>query len=303
MPVITVIIPAYNSGPYLDEAVQAVIAQTFTDWECIVVDDGSTEDLSRVEKMDPRIRLIHQPNAGQAAARNRGLALATGELVAFLDHDDLWPEDHLAWAMQVMRDNPDVDTVGGTFTNNLASVRETVESGQRIRIDSEGIWWGCPFTSVGQVIMRTAAVRAVGGFDADNRGVEDYDLYIRLARCRPILRVPRLALQFREHPGNQSKDLWRMLTAGAQCLHRRLPEVPFRRRWAMSRRAYRGLYDFVGRDILISLRSPRKGLNGKAVKAWCELLRRFGPGLVTDPRLAARFVGDAFSSHHASNST
>ena len=80
MPIVSVIIPAYNSGPYLDEAVQSVIAQTFTDWECIVIDDGSTEDLSRVEKMDPRVRLLRQANAGQAAARSRGLAVAGGEI-------------------------------------------------------------------------------------------------------------------------------------------------------------------------------------------------------------------------------
>ena len=89
MPIISVIIPAYNSGPYLDEAVQSVIAQTFTDWECVVVDDGSTEDLSRVEKMDPRVRLICQPNRVTSPARNMGILKSKGESVALLDHDDL----------------------------------------------------------------------------------------------------------------------------------------------------------------------------------------------------------------------
>ena len=168
MPIVSVIIPAYNSGPYLDEAVKSVIAQTFTDWECIVVDDGSTEDLSRVEKMDPRVRLLRQANAGQAAARNRGLAVAGGEIVSFLDHDDLWPQDRISWAVQALRENLDVDAVGGTFTNNLAVIRETVDDGERIRIDGDAIWWGCPFSSVGQVTMRTAAVRDIRGFDADN---------------------------------------------------------------------------------------------------------------------------------------
>ena len=90
MPLVSVIIPAYNPGRYLDEAVQSVIAQIFTDWECLVVDDGSTEDLSRVERMDSRVRLIRQKNGGTQAAGDNGTLTSGGEFIVFLDHDDIW---------------------------------------------------------------------------------------------------------------------------------------------------------------------------------------------------------------------
>ena len=106
MPTVSVVIPAYNSGPYLDGAVQSVIAQTFTDWECIVVDDGSTEDLSRVEKMDPRVRLIRQENRGTAAARNNAILHSVGEFIAFLDHDDRWMPGRLESMVGVIRADP-----------------------------------------------------------------------------------------------------------------------------------------------------------------------------------------------------
>ena len=108
MPDVSVIIPAYNPGFYLDEAVQSVIAQTFTDWECIVVDYGSTEDLSRVEKMDPRVRLIRQPNRGAQAARHNAILGSRGDLVAFLDHDDIGFSEKLEKQIALMRENPEI---------------------------------------------------------------------------------------------------------------------------------------------------------------------------------------------------
>src|SRR5438128_1933814 len=96
MPRVSVIIPAYDPGPYLEEALQSVIAQTYTDWEAIVVDDGSKQDLSFVAQMHPKIRYIRQDNAGVSAARNRGIAESTGEFIALLDADDLWLPEKLA---------------------------------------------------------------------------------------------------------------------------------------------------------------------------------------------------------------
>lgn len=90
MPLISIIIPAYNVSPWLSATLHSVQAQTFTNWECIIVDDGSTDNPATCIPDDPRFRLIQQANAGVSTARNRGLDEAQGTLIAFLDGDDIW---------------------------------------------------------------------------------------------------------------------------------------------------------------------------------------------------------------------
>ena len=106
-PKVSVIIPAYNAAPYLAETLASVFAQSYPDYEIIVVDDGSTDDtLAVLEQFADRITLIRKPNGGPASARNAGLRQARGELLAFLDGDDLWLPDKLA--AQVERDDSEI---------------------------------------------------------------------------------------------------------------------------------------------------------------------------------------------------
>lgn len=102
---VSVIIPAYNPGAFLDEALASVLAQTFEDWECVVVDDGSTEDLSRIDALDPRVRRIRQENRGLSIARNVGLMQSHSEYVAFVDADDLWAPHKLQAQVEMMDAN------------------------------------------------------------------------------------------------------------------------------------------------------------------------------------------------------
>jgi glycosyltransferase involved in cell wall biosynthesis len=117
--VISVIIPAYNVAQFLREAVDSALAQTRRDIEAIVVDDGSTDgsaDMLR-DLDDPRLRVIRQDNAGSAAARNAGLRLASGNLVAFLDADDRWAPQNLERQAAFLESHPEVDM---TFGHSLA---------------------------------------------------------------------------------------------------------------------------------------------------------------------------------------
>lgn len=285
-PAVTVAIPAYGHATVIAATLASVFAQTYADYEVVVVNDGSTDDTAAVLKPladAGRIRYVEQPNAGVAAARNRCLALARGRFVAFLDDDDLWPPDKLAWQVAALDESPDVDLVGGEVTRDLTVAARTVESGPRYRVPADEVFWGCPFTSPGQTLIRTDALRAVGGFDGAFKGVDDFDLYVRLARRRPLLRVRRLSLHYRDHPASYSKNVRPMLAAAAACLRQRLPEVPLRDRWPATRRGYRWLYDVYGRDLT---RAARRG--GGAG----PLLRAFWPALATDPKLLARAVAD-----------
>jgi len=110
--------PAYNPGDYIRAAVNSVLAQTWSNWELIVVDDGSTDGTSAyvVGLADPRIRVIHQKNQGVSVARNAALDVACGELITFLDADDALPPDSLASRVRYLDEHPDVDIVDGRIT-------------------------------------------------------------------------------------------------------------------------------------------------------------------------------------------
>jgi glycosyltransferase involved in cell wall biosynthesis len=114
-PLITVIVPAYNVASFVEEAIASVLGQTWTHWELIVVDDGSTDGTPGIlaRQGDPRIRVIRQANAGVSAARNAALDVASGEFVTFLDADDRLPRDALMHRASYLLANEQVDIVNG----------------------------------------------------------------------------------------------------------------------------------------------------------------------------------------------
>src|SRR4051812_39209032 len=106
MPVVSIIMPAYNVAPYIGDAIRSALAQTYTDFELIVVDDGSKDDTAALARefarTDRRVRLVQQANRGLAGARNTALRAATGEFFALLDSDDIWEPSFLAEQLAVL---------------------------------------------------------------------------------------------------------------------------------------------------------------------------------------------------------
>ena len=147
-PLVSVIIPTYNYGRFLGEAVNSVLCQTFRDLECIIVDDGSSDDTDQVlaSFTDRRMVVTGTPRLGVSGARNRGLELSRGDLIAFLDADDRWCPGKLERQVAVLDDEPDVDMV---FTN---FVRFTAEEG----------WLPDQFTYVPE-LGKVASRKAAGG--------------------------------------------------------------------------------------------------------------------------------------------
>ena len=208
MPVVSVIIPTYRHRDYVRAALDSVFAQTCADYDIIIVNDGSPDDTAEVLRplaASGRIRYIEQPNAGQAAARNRGFAEAKGEFVAFLDDDDLWPADKLQWQVDAMRAAPDAVLVYGSFRllrdGNLQAQDPMERPAGRVARQFRRQCW---IMSPGQTLMRTATVRELGGFDTGIWGSDDWDLYIRLAERGTFLYQDRVALHYRLHNANAS---------------------------------------------------------------------------------------------------
>jgi glycosyltransferase involved in cell wall biosynthesis len=211
-PVVSVVIPTYCHRDTIGETLDSVFAQTFRDFEVVVVDDGSpdgTGELLRPLVEQGRIRYVRQENAGAGRARNRGLHEARGEFIAFLDADDLWPTDKLEWQVEVLRARPEAVLVYGAERHLHPDGRLVRRTSSEPPPDGDAYakfrlrnW----ITSPGQTLIRADALRAIGGFDTAIWGSEDWDLYIRLARRGPFVFRPVVALDYRLHAGNSTKQ-------------------------------------------------------------------------------------------------
>jgi glycosyltransferase involved in cell wall biosynthesis len=151
-PLVSVVIPTYNRSDLLIETLRSVFAQTFTDFEVIVVNDGSTDDtLEQLGQFGERVKVISQPNGGIGVARNRGIAESSGRYVALLDHDDLWMPEKLAIQVQFLEENEECVAVGVPYAFST--------SPSECLFDVVGI------TNDKRIIERPLAVMAARGHD------------------------------------------------------------------------------------------------------------------------------------------
>lgn len=194
---VSVIMPVYNGAAFLAEAVASIAAQAYQPLELIVVDDGSTDETAAVvQTLGGVIHYHYQPNQGPAAARNAGLALAQGELIAFLDVDDLWPVDKLAQQMACLQANPATQVVWGqTLLRPYQQADETAFP------PLPPNW----LPVLGSLLCRKAVFAQVGGFDPTMRFGEDVDWFIRLREQQVVIaRLSALGLLYRVRPGSMT---------------------------------------------------------------------------------------------------
>ena len=193
-PSVSVVIPLYNKAPYVERAIESVQSQSMQDFEVVVVNDGSTDEgASIVEKIeDPRIRLLHQANAGVSAARNRGIEESRSKLIAFLDADDEWVEEFLESIVRLTLDFPEagVYACGYSICDASGAMR-----GSPTRGIPKGSWRGVVddyfSASIGLIWTSAIAVRrevfgVVGMFAEGEPLGEDLDMWLRAAVKYPV---------------------------------------------------------------------------------------------------------------------
>lgn len=209
----TVVVPCFNSLRWLPQTLESILAQSCPDFEVVLVDDGGSDDLAGwAERLgDPRVRVVRQENAGVSAARNRGVAEASGELVAFCDSDDLWEPDTLEVLVRRFDEDPAVGLVYGWYDVIDAEGEPT---GRRSAYDWEGDIWERLVTANAIPMSAALVPRRVflelGGFRVNRDrfpiDVEDWELWLRLADSYRVAVVKRYLLHHRRHDTNSTSS-------------------------------------------------------------------------------------------------
>lgn len=225
---VSVIIPAYQAVRYISTALASVFAQTFTDYEVIVINDGSpdTAELERLlESYRAPIFYLSQSNKGPSAARNRGLAVARGRFVAFLDADDYWEPTYLAKQVSFIHHHPALDLVYTdamlTGESPLAgrTFMETTPSEGRVTLEAL-LSERCTIILSGVLARRQSIIKA-GMFDEKLKRSEDYDLWLRMARFGALIAFQRKVLVYRvERTDALSADTARLFESALVVLDR-----------------------------------------------------------------------------------
>jgi hypothetical protein len=209
-PLASIVLPVYNCEKYVGDAIESLLRQTFTSFELIVINDGSTDRSAEIVSSfhDPRISVLHQGNQGLAATLNRGISLARGTYVARQDADDLSHSDRLAFQVAYMEDHPDCVLLG-TWAQMMEKDR-LVERYHRHPVDELELRYELLFNNPfvhSSVLMRRSALLKAGGYtsDPERQPPEDYELWSRLSRIGSIANIGKVLQIYREIPGSISR--------------------------------------------------------------------------------------------------
>jgi glycosyltransferase involved in cell wall biosynthesis len=215
-PTISVAICLHDSSRYLGETLESVLAQTYQDFEVLLVDDGSTDgcaDAAEDRFRDPRLRILRRPHRGLGQARGVAVAHARGEYVAFLDHDDVWLPHKLERQVEIAQRQPDLGLIfadclfidaGGRVLGRLSGRYDfaSIDLTQGYR---ELLFRGC-FIDLSTVLARADSLRKAGNFNPRYSYVEDYDMWLRVARKHKMLYVAEPLAKRRIHDGQFTRS-------------------------------------------------------------------------------------------------
>jgi glycosyltransferase involved in cell wall biosynthesis len=216
VPEVSVIIPTYNSADLVVEAIDSVLAQTVSDYEIIVVDDGSTDNIDEVIKSyDAPIEFMKQPNGGAAVARNTGMQRASGEYIALLDADDIWLPSKLETQVEFLDRNPDVGMVccDGFRWIPPAQPSEgrllSVLRGRPPRRPTLDLMFKMHMINTSSVVFRKDLFKRTGYMNQAIKHGQDFEFFLRLAALKPVAYIDFPLMAYRVHSANTASFVTR----------------------------------------------------------------------------------------------
>jgi glycosyltransferase involved in cell wall biosynthesis len=230
MPTISVVIPVYNGERTILETIKSVLNQTFSDFELIIINDGSHDQtLEMVERIqDSRLKVFSYANAGLSASRNRGVYHACGEYISFIDADDLWTPDKLEAQLRVLQENPKAG-VAYSWTNYIDESGHFCRRGSYItatgNVHAKLLLVNFLENGSNPLICRQALIE-VGGFEESLLAAEDWDMWLRLAARYDFVCVPSPQILYRVSANSMSTNILKQEVATLAVIEQAFAQAP-----------------------------------------------------------------------------
>lgn len=222
---VSAIIPTYNYGQYVVQAVESALNQTCASVDVIVVDDGSTDDTAaRLKPYGNRITYVYQDNQGLSAARNTGIRHAKGQWIALLDSDDVWHRQKIELQLHAAARVPDAAALGSTRSTHQLPERLNFDARLR-RLTVRDFLVSAPISG-SDTLIRRDCFEEIGYFDESLTSVEDRDMWLRIVARYPVYQVDSPCWLYRHHEGQMSRKAARMLWNYRRVLNNFFPQHP-----------------------------------------------------------------------------
>mgnify|MGYP000225793700 CR=1 FL=1 len=261
IPLISIVTPTYNRSEFLAEAVNSVLGQTYSNFELLIIDDGSTDDTRELVasyQQDPRIRYFYQSNQGQSVARNRGIAESAGDFICFLDSDNAWLPKKLERSLLEFQRFPETQVVYGDsilIDENSAEIGKSTMKRYSGRITANLLKDN--FVSMNTTMTRRHCFEEMGGFNESDRIAEDYELWLRFSTKFEFHYIPEFLGCYRKMDNQISSDKQRRFEGNERLLLKFLEQYPDA---VTGRERRRGLSHFY-------IRKARYEISAKAFRA------------------------------------
>lgn len=230
MPIISVVIPVYNGEKTIQETIESVLNQTFSEFELIVINDGSQDSTLEIVSniKDTRLRIFSYSNAGLSASRNRGISQAVGDYISFIDADDLWSQDKLESQFQALQTNSQA-AVAYSWTNSINELGEFSRRGSHYTVNGNVYANLLIFNFLengSNALFRQQVFTKVGKFDESLTAAEDWDMYLRLAAHYQFIAVPSAQILYRVSENSMSCNVSQLEKESLKVIEKAFAQAP-----------------------------------------------------------------------------
>ena len=264
VPLISVVIPVYNGELTIRDTVESVLNQTFSDFELIIINDGSSDSTLDILGgfQDLRLKIFSYPNAGLSASRNRGISHACAEMISFIDADDLWTPNKLESQLNSLREHPEA-AVAYSWTDFIDERGTLLGYGIHRTVNGSVFPRLLEFFFIGSgsnALLRKSVFSEVGEFDETLTSAEDLDMFLRLAARYQFSAVPQPQILYRITDNSMSRNVLRQERETLKVLERAFAQEPGKSFIRLKRNTYANLYLYLASNALRGVPDRQKGL-------------------------------------------